>query len=149
MGAFLTGTFSASRTPSRWFPSEFPSKIEDFISGCDLPFSPCNSLLTCRSYQIAHGLLEAHPRTGCERFPGATGIDFVSDHSVFICVDFFQQSQPEIVELVFVQVAFEHAVLDTHAVVLAYPGDLGQAFVIGDIVATTVSISPAPGAEDS
>lgn len=65
---------------------------------------------------------------------GGAGIELVGDDAVFVFVDEVEKAQPKGVEFVLFEVALEQRVLDAHAEILASPGDLGEAFLVGDIV---------------
>lgn len=65
---------------------------------------------------------------------GAFCVEFVGDDPVFVFVDEVEEAEPEFVEVVVGEVAFEEAVLNAQTEVLAGFGDLGQALGVADVV---------------
>ena len=86
------------------------------------------------SYEVANGFFGANHGAGGFGFFGAAGIEFVGDKAIVVFIDDLEEFEPKVVEGFLVHVAFEDAVLDAHAVVLADFGGLGEAFLIGNVV---------------
>jgi len=84
--------------------------------------------------EVAYGFFGADHGSGGFGFPGGAGVNFVGDEAVVVFVNDFEEAEPELVEGVGVEMAFEDGVLDAHAEIFAGAGDFGEAFVVGDVV---------------
>lgn len=65
---------------------------------------------------------------------GAGAADAVGDEAVFLGVDDVEEFEPELVEAVGFEAAFEDGVLDADAVVFTDFGDALEAFVVADVI---------------
>lgn len=90
--------------------------------------------LGCGLKDIGDDFFHVKLGAGIAGFFGAGGTDFIGHEAIGGGVDGVQECVPEMVEAVGFEAAFKDGVLDAHAEILADPGNLGEAFVVGDVV---------------